>query len=412
MAFFWEDAGINLHFPAAACEEEIKISVKVLTNVEDNCIMPDGYRLMPFASAVYKITASAKLSAPVKVRMQHCAVVDKEGSLVHIVAHCTSPYRFKLLHKGKFPLGDTYGEIEISRFSVLGTIFNFLGLVSTLAIHVVYLWDGTAHIAVTKNIPANRTAIREEHPNATIVEYTTACPWLTTDITFSQAEPPNQEGWRIKMEPYPSKLNIHSILKYERGCVIPKIELEPEWIKDDEQPKEKKVYIRVEGGNVKSIPLSCKPPEQPQDRPQLSLHQLQEQPANEYHPPPQGQQPPNEPQPNQYDSQQKRSATPTLPRLQRFPNLSGDDCIKIIARIGIKHRELGISILKDDNGALNDAIEARYRPDHNRITEAILQKWLDGIGRTPQSWATLITVLREIELKVLAQEIEDNLHGE
>ncbi|CAI8034965.1 Ankyrin homolog [Geodia barretti] len=136
MAFFWEDAGINLHFPAAACEEEIKISVKVLTNVEDNCIMPDGYRLMPFASAVYKITASAKLSAPVKVRMQHCAVVDKEGSLVHIVAHCTSPYRFKLLHKGKFPLGDTYGEIEISRFSVLGTIFNFLGLVSTLAIHV------------------------------------------------------------------------------------------------------------------------------------------------------------------------------------------------------------------------------------------------------------------------------------
>jgi hypothetical protein len=305
-------------------------------------------------------------------------------------------------------LGYSYGEIEISRFSVFGSIFNFFGLVSTLAIHVVYFRDGTAHIAVTKNIPANRTAIREEHPNATFDEYTTACPWLTTDITFSEAEPPNQEGWRIKMEPYPSKLNIHSILSYERGCVIPKIGLEPEWIKDDEQPKEKKVFIRVEGGNVKSIALSCKPPEQPQDQPQLPLHQLQEQPANEYHPPAQGQQPLNEPQPNLNDSQPKRSDTPTLPLLQRFPKL----CINIVERIATKHCQLGISILKDDTGAANDAIEAQYRPDQNRITKAILQKWLEGTGRTPQSWATLITVLREIGLNVLAQEIEDNLRGE
>ena len=284
---------------------------------------------------------------------------------------------------------------------------------------MVYFRDGTAHIAVTKNIPANRTAIREEHPNATFDEYTTACPWLTTDITFSEAEPPNQEGWRIKMEPYPSKLNIHSILSYERGCVIPKIGLEPEWIKDDEQPKEKNVFIRVEGGNVKSIALSCKPPEQPQDQPQLPLHQLQdqpqlplhqlqEQPANEHHPPPQGQQPLNEPQLNLNDSQPKRSDTPTLPLLQRFPKL----CINIVERIATKHCQLGISILKDDTGAVNDAIEAQYRPDQNRITKAILQKWLEGTGRTPQSWATLITVLREIGLNVLAQEIEDNLRGE
>ena len=58
---------------------------------------------------------------------------------------------------------------------------------------------------------------------------------------------------------------------------------------------------------------------------------------------------------------------------------------------------------------ITDSIEARHRPDQNRIAEAVLQKWLAGTGRAPQSWATLITVLKEIGHNVLAKEIEDNL---
>ena len=100
---------------------------------------------------------------------------------------------------------------------------------------------------------------------------------------------------------------------------------------------------------------------------------------------------------------------PTLPLLQRFPTQS-DGVIKIIERIGTKHHELGIRLLDDKDGMITAKIEAQYKHDPpSRTTEAILQEWLRGTGRTPQSWDTLITVLREIELNTLAQDIEDNL---
>ena len=100
---------------------------------------------------------------------------------------------------------------------------------------------------------------------------------------------------------------------------------------------------------------------------------------------------------------------PTLPLLQRFPTKSGG-VIKIIDRIGTKHHDLGIRLLNDDYGTITDITEAQYKHDPpNRATEGILQKWLEGTGRTPQTWDTLITVLREIELNTLAKEIEENL---
>ena len=100
---------------------------------------------------------------------------------------------------------------------------------------------------------------------------------------------------------------------------------------------------------------------------------------------------------------------PTLPLLQRFPTKSGD-VTKIIERIGTSNHDLGICLLNDDYGTTTADTEAQYKHDPpTRTTEAILQKWLQGTGRTPQNWDTLITVLREIELNTLAQEIEDNL---
>ena len=100
---------------------------------------------------------------------------------------------------------------------------------------------------------------------------------------------------------------------------------------------------------------------------------------------------------------------PTLPLLQRFPTKC-EDIIKIIEKIGTSNHVLGIRLLDDKDGTITANIEAHYKHDPpNRATEAILQKWLQGTGRTPQTWDTLITVLREIELNTLAQEIEENL---
>ena len=110
----------------------------------------------------------------------------------------------------------------------------------------------------------------------------------------------------------------------------------------------------------------------------------------------------------QQDSIPSITDRPTLPLFQQFPTQSGG-VVNILERIAVKCHNLGICLLKDDTGAITSNIEAQYRPDQTRISEAILQRWLEGTGRKPQSWATLVTVLKEIDLAVLANEIENNL---
>ena len=106
---------------------------------------------------------------------------------------------------------------------------------------------------------------------------------------------------------------------------------------------------------------------------------------------------------------QHHSDKPTLQLLLRFPKKSGS-VIEIIEYIGDKHHELGVRLLDDASGDTVCKIESQYGPEKTRfVTEAILRRWLLGAGRKPQSWTTLTTVLREIELNALAEEIEDNL---
>ena len=99
---------------------------------------------------------------------------------------------------------------------------------------------------------------------------------------------------------------------------------------------------------------------------------------------------------------------PTLPLLQLFPTQSGK-VVNLFERFAVKSNSLGICLLKDDTGEITSNIEAHYGQDRTRISIAILQRWLEGTGRKPQSWATLVTVLKEIGLSVLAKDIEDNL---
>ena len=48
----------------------------------------------------------------------------------------------------------------------------------------------------------------------------------------------------------------------------------------------------------------------------------------------------------------------------------------------------------------------KHHYDAERINTEILQEWLTGIGDQPVNWATLVKVLRDIELSALAGEIE------
>ena len=44
--------------------------------------------------------------------------------------------------------------------------------------------------------------------------------------------------------------------------------------------------------------------------------------------------------------------------------------------------------------------------DADKTNTEILQAWLTGRGKQPLSWATLVEVLRDIELSSLADDIE------
>ncbi|CAI8049097.1 hypothetical protein GBAR_LOCUS27042, partial [Geodia barretti] len=190
MDFIWEEAGISLHFPAARCMRSIQISVGIFTDLEQNCMIPQRYQLMPRASSTYEIKSSAPLPAPVRVRIEHCGIVEKENSLVHMVAHGDAPYQFKPLHGGHFPLNKSYGEIEMAEFCLLTILYNILDTKMMLAVFVAHLKENnTIHFLVTKNTPANHTAVQNKYTNASLQPpHTKRYFYGTTEISLSIPE--------------------------------------------------------------------------------------------------------------------------------------------------------------------------------------------------------------------------------
>ena len=100
---------------------------------------------------------------------------------------------------------------------------------------------------------------------------------------------------------------------------------------------------------------------------------------------------------------------PILPQLT-YLSTGPRDGIRIIQRIGTKYRSLGILLLNDNDGSITNGIIASNHHQSDDITYAILSKWLQGQGRQPVTWATLMTVLHEIELSELAQDIASTMN--
>ena len=63
-------------------------------------------------------------------------------------------------------------------------------------------------------------------------------------------------------------------------------------------------------------------------------------------------------------------------------------------------------LLDDLNANKVCNIEEKHRGNVERINTEILQEWAKGRGKKPVSWQTLTEVLRDIQLGVLANEIE------
>ena len=84
-----------------------------------------------------------------------------------------------------------------------------------------------------------------------------------------------------------------------------------------------------------------------------------------------------------------------------------DGYINIPQYIGIKYQEFGIMLLETDYSYI-EVLERQYMKDAVQINSRILQDWLNGKGKQPKTWATLIEVLQSIELSTVANIIKKN----
>ena len=83
--------------------------------------------------------------------------------------------------------------------------------------------------------------------------------------------------------------------------------------------------------------------------------------------------------------------------------------IDIVVNIGPDYEKFGTLLLEDKYGNEIKIIRTFERDDPLHIVSEILKQWLQGKGRTPVTWRTLVRCLRDTKLNVLADKIEISL---
>ena len=96
---------------------------------------------------------------------------------------------------------------------------------------------------------------------------------------------------------------------------------------------------------------------------------------------------------------------PTLRQLLHFKTKT--TYINIVEQIGTHYKFLGPFLLNDDTGTKTEAIRDECKLKACDINYAILSQWLQGQGKTPVNWRTLINTLKHIGLSTLGKEIEE-----
>ena len=95
-----------------------------------------------------------------------------------------------------------------------------------------------------------------------------------------------------------------------------------------------------------------------------------------------------------------------MPELLNFN--AGDRNINIPREIGSKYHNFGAQLLQDNTSAHIEDLERQYQRNGEDINRRILQEWLDGTGRKPITWTTLVKVLSDIGKGELAKKLEES----
>ena len=86
-----------------------------------------------------------------------------------------------------------------------------------------------------------------------------------------------------------------------------------------------------------------------------------------------------------------------------------DGHIDIAEEIGSDYGTFGTFLLEDKTGSKVKNIKVSERGDPLLITVEILHQWLQGKGKQPVTWRTLVECLRTTGLNVLADSIDHSL---
>lgn len=97
-----------------------------------------------------------------------------------------------------------------------------------------------------------------------------------------------------------------------------------------------------------------------------------------------------------------------MPELLNFRTASGEE-FKILEQIGTHYNDFGILLLNDGTGAVTAYIAQENQNKVVATNRDILTRWIAGEGKEPVNWSTLINVLKDVGLRVLAQTIKKDL---
>ena len=95
------------------------------------------------------------------------------------------------------------------------------------------------------------------------------------------------------------------------------------------------------------------------------------------------------------------------PNLKECLGFQGKErIINLPQDIGTRYVMFGKLLLEDNTLTEVHSITGNHSDDIERINTEILKQWITGKGKHPVTWKTLIEVLQDVGLTVLAAEIE------